>query len=225
MSRPVQSAFSFFRSGMRVNYSVRSSFAAFSRRTMASTASHASHGNYGSDTPWMIGSALVFGPAMLYLLSPSAHKTSHAHEAEHGHSAHRSDASHHAEPHPAAETPTMKDDEGTEVSGEEIKQSMEQAFVRLFSYRLGHVFIYDMKDADSPKDAQEHEEAIAKGEETSAESSETVSQESANSALSEADSTPSEEEKKEVALEVAQPESPANTEASEASQEAARNIK
>ncbi|KAG1890005.1 hypothetical protein F4604DRAFT_1707994 [Suillus subluteus] len=207
MSRPVQSAFSFLRSGMRVNYSVRSSFAAYSRRTMASTASHASHGNYGSDTPWMIGSALLFGPAMLYLLSPSARKTSHAHEAEHGHSAQRSfltgvtcvhGALHSmSEPHPAAETPAMKDDEGTE-------QSMEQAF-----------------DTDSPKDAQEHEEAVAKGEETSEESSETVSQESVDSAPSEADSTPSEEEKQEVALEVAQPESPANTEASEASQEAA----
>jgi cytoskeletal protein RodZ len=114
----------------------------------------------------------------------------------------------------------MKDDEGTEVSGEEIKQSMEQAFVRLFSYRLGHVFTYDMKDADSPKDAQEHEEAVAKGEETSAESSETDSQESTDSAPSEADSAPS-EEKQEVASKVDQPESPANTEASEASQEAA----
>jgi len=53
----------------------------------------------------------------------------------------------------------MKDDEGTEVSGEEIKQSMEQAF-----------------DTDSPKDAQEHEEAVAKDEETSVALSETVSQ-------------------------------------------------
>ncbi|KAG2122875.1 hypothetical protein BD769DRAFT_1473247 [Suillus cothurnatus] len=202
MSRPVQRAFSSLRSGLRVNYSVRSSFTGFSRRTMASAAPHASHGNYGSDTPWMFGSALIFGPAILYLLSPSARKTSHAHGAEHSHSAHRSDASHHVEP-PAAETPAMKDDEGTEVSGEEIKQSMEQAF-----------------DADSPKDAQEHEEAVAKGEETSAESSETDSQESTDSAPSEADSAPS-EEKQEVASKVDQPESPANTEASEASQEAA----
>lgn len=169
---------------------------------MASAVPHASHGNYGSDTPWMVGSALVFGPAVLYLLSPSARKTSHAHEAEHSHSAHSSDASNHVEPHPAAETPTMKDDEGTEVSGEEIRQSMEQAF-----------------NADSPKDAQEHEEAVAKGEETSAESSETVSQD-ANSAPSEADSAPSEEEKQEVALKVAQPEPPANNESSEAGQEA-----
>lgn len=115
----------------------------------------------------------------------------------------------------------MKDDEGTEVSGEEIKQSMEQAFVRLFSYRLAHVFIYDMKDTDSPKDAQEHEEAVAKDEETSVALSETVSQESADSAPSEADSAPSKEEEPEVALEVAQPQSPANTEASESSQEAA----
>lgn len=184
-----------------MNHSVRSSFATFSRRTMASAAPHASHGNYGSDTPWMVGSALVFGPAVLYLLSPSARKTSHAHEAEHSQSAHRGDTSHHVEPHTAA-TPTMKDDEGTEVSGEEIKQSMEQAFV-----------------ADSPKDAQEHEEAVAKGEETSAESSETVSQD-ANSSPSEADSAPSEEEKQEVALKVAQPEPPANIDSSEAGQEA-----
>ncbi|KAG1802003.1 uncharacterized protein HD556DRAFT_1533523 [Suillus plorans] len=204
MSRPVQHAFSFLRSGMRANHNVRSSFAAFSRRTMASAGPHASHGNYGSDTPWMIGSALVFGPAVLYLLSPSSRKTSHAHESEHSHNAHRSDSSdffngsYHVEPQPSA----MKDDEGTEVSGEEIKQSMEQAF-----------------DADSPKDAQEHEEAVAKDEEVA--SSETVSQESADSAPSEADSAPSKEEEPEVALEVAQPQSPANTEASEPSQEAA----
>ncbi|KAG2127478.1 hypothetical protein DEU56DRAFT_528496 [Suillus clintonianus] len=206
MSRPVQRAFPFLRSGMRANQSVRSPCAAFSRRTMASSAPHASHGNYGSDTPWMIGSALVFGPVMLYLLSPSARKTSHAHESEHSHSAHRSDAaSHHAEPQPA-ETPAMTDDEGTEVSGEEIKKSMEQAF-----------------DTDSPKDAQEHEEVIAKEEETSAESSEIVSQESGDSAPSEAVSAPSEEEKQEVAPEVAQPESSdessATTEASERSNE------
>lgn len=161
---------------------------------MASAAPHASHSNYGSDTPWIIGSALVFGPMMLYLVSPSARKTTHAHESQHSHSAHRSDASHHVEPQLAAETPAMKDDEGTEVSGEEIKQSMEQAF-----------------DADSPKDAREHEEAVAKGEETSIESNETVSQESANPAPSEVDSAPS-EGKQEVTLEVAQPESPANTE-------------
>lgn len=162
---------------------------------MASAAPHASHSNYGSDTPWMIGSALIFGPTMLYLVSPSARKTTHAHESQHSHSVHRSDASHHDEPQPAVETPAMKDDEGTEVSGEEIKQSMEQAF-----------------NADSPKDAQEHEEAVAKGEEASVESNEPVSQESANSAPSEADLAAS-EGKQEV--EVVQPESPANTEASQ----------
>ncbi|KAG2749203.1 hypothetical protein P692DRAFT_20731796 [Suillus brevipes Sb2] len=187
MPRPVQRVFSFLRSGMSANHSVRSSFAAFSRRTMASAAPHASHSNYGSDTPWMIGSALIFGPTMLYLVSPSARKTTHAHESQHSHS--------HDEPQPAAETPAMKDDEGTEVSGEEIKQSMEQAF-----------------NADSPKDAQEHEEAVAKGEEASVESSETVSQDSVNPAPSEADLAAS-EGKQEV--EVAQPESPANTEASQ----------
>ncbi|KAG2154483.1 uncharacterized protein EDB93DRAFT_1132660 [Suillus bovinus] len=200
MSRPVQRAFSILRSGMRANHSVRSSFTTSSRRTMASAVPHASHGNYGSDTPWMIGSALIFGPVVLYLLSPSARKTSHAHESEHGHNAHRSDASHHVEP----QSPAMTDDEGTEVSGEEIKQSMEQAF-----------------DTDSPKDAQEHEEAVAKSEETSVASSETVSQESADAAPSEVDSAPSEEEKQEVApeVEVAQPQSLQNTIASEAAEE------
>jgi hypothetical protein len=54
MPRPVQRVFSFLRSGMSANHSVRSSFAAFSRRTMASAAPHASHSNYGSDTPWMV---------------------------------------------------------------------------------------------------------------------------------------------------------------------------
>jgi hypothetical protein len=44
------------------------------------------------------------------------------------------------EPQPAAETPAVKDDEGTEVSGEEIKTSMEKAFVRGFFYRFSHVF-------------------------------------------------------------------------------------
>ncbi|KAG1751326.1 uncharacterized protein EDB91DRAFT_600556 [Suillus paluster] len=196
-------ALHFFRSATRASRSVRSSCAAFSRRTMASTAPHAPHGEYGSDTPWMIGSALAFGPVMLYLLSPSARKTDHAHASEHSHSAHRSDASHHAEPQTVPETPALKDDEGTEVSGEEIKKSMEQAF-----------------DVDSPKDAQEHEEAVAEGEQTSAESDDAVSQETADSSTSEADLAPSEEETREVAPEGAQPESPATTDAGEASQEA-----
>ena len=34
----------------------------------------------------------------------------------------------------------MKDDEGTEVSGEEIKDSMEKAFVRHLFYRSNGVF-------------------------------------------------------------------------------------
>ncbi|OJA09996.1 hypothetical protein AZE42_03819 [Rhizopogon vesiculosus] len=196
MSRPVQRAFSFLRSASRANQGVRSSCAAFSRRTMASSAPHASHGSQGSDTVWMIGSALVFGPAFLYLLSPSARKTGDSHASEHSHGAHRSDASHHAEPQPA-----VKDDEGAEVSGDEIKDSMDKAF-----------------DADSPKDAQEHEEVVAKGEETSAESSEAVPQESADSATSETESAPSEEKSE---PEVTQPESPATTDAGEATQEAA----
>ncbi|KIJ17662.1 hypothetical protein PAXINDRAFT_167659 [Paxillus involutus ATCC 200175] len=98
-----------------------------------------------SDTPWMIGSALVFGSLFLYLVSPSARKSSHA---GHGHEDHHQ----HEESQPAQETPSMTDDEGTEVSGAEVKESIEKGF-----------------EVDSPKDAQAHEEAVAKAEITSAE--------------------------------------------------------
>ncbi|KAJ2916993.1 hypothetical protein MD484_g3412, partial [Candolleomyces efflorescens] len=45
---------------------------AVGRRTMASSAEHGAAKK--SDTPWIIGSAIVFGPAFLYLVSPSARK-------------------------------------------------------------------------------------------------------------------------------------------------------
>jgi len=114
-----------------------------------SSESHAGHGSEKSDTPWMIGSALVFGSLFLYLVSPSARKSSHA---GHGHEDHHEKHSQHEESQPAQETPSMTDDEGTEVSGAEVKESIEKGF-----------------EVDSPKDAQAHEEAVAKAEITSAE--------------------------------------------------------
>ncbi|KDQ62622.1 hypothetical protein JAAARDRAFT_66314 [Jaapia argillacea MUCL 33604] len=48
------------------------------KRRMAST-SHAPKPD--SDTPWIIGSALVFGPAILYLLFPSGKDKAHEHGA------------------------------------------------------------------------------------------------------------------------------------------------
>ncbi|KAF9497720.1 hypothetical protein BDN71DRAFT_1504701 [Pleurotus eryngii] len=56
-----------------------------------------------SDMPWVIGSLVTFGPAFLYLISPSARKTAP------GHAAHAHDS--HAEPKKV----TMKDDEGQEA--------------------------------------------------------------------------------------------------------------
>ncbi|KDQ25853.1 hypothetical protein PLEOSDRAFT_1113601 [Pleurotus ostreatus PC15] len=56
-----------------------------------------------SDMPWVIGSLVTFGPAFLYLVSPSARKTAP------GHAAHAHDS--HAEPKKV----TMKDDEGQEA--------------------------------------------------------------------------------------------------------------
>jgi len=83
--------------------------------------SASSHGSSAtsSDKPWIIGSALVFGPLLLYLLSPSASKKSaeHAghHDEEHG-SAHAPNHESTIEAAPST-LPTevkMTDDEGKE---------------------------------------------------------------------------------------------------------------
>ncbi|KAJ2934455.1 hypothetical protein H1R20_g2601, partial [Candolleomyces eurysporus] len=86
---------------------------AMGRRTMASSAEGAA--SKKSDTPWIVGSALVFGPAFLYLVSPSARKSAPAHHDKH-------DSKHSSTPEPAkeeaaapAEKVTMKDDEGKEA--------------------------------------------------------------------------------------------------------------
>ncbi|KAH7927780.1 hypothetical protein BV22DRAFT_249174 [Leucogyrophana mollusca] len=136
MSRAAQRVLPVLRSSLRTSQRT-STRAAFSRRTMSSGAPHSSG---GSDTPWMVGSALVFGPALLYLLSPSSRKPAHAHIEKHD--AHRNDAN--VKEPEAEEAPAMTDDEGTEASGAEIKESTDRAF-----------------STDSPKDAQAAEEKEA----------------------------------------------------------------
>ncbi|KAG8214500.1 hypothetical protein J3R82DRAFT_9556 [Butyriboletus roseoflavus] len=136
---------------VNLNAAARSSRATLTRRMMSSE-SHASHdGSTPSETPWIIGSALVFGPLFLYLVSPSARKGSHG---NHGHKSnpdeHGDKHAQHVESH--QDVTPIADDEGTEVSGQEVKESMEKAF-----------------ETDSPKDGQEREAVVAKLETTTAE--------------------------------------------------------
>ncbi|KAJ8468501.1 hypothetical protein ONZ51_g9604 [Trametes cubensis] len=117
-------------------------------RRFASTSS--GHGaKQSSDTPWMIGSALVFGPIAAYLLtSQGKDKGKHAADAHHGKAAKAHAPSEELEPakdeqpaeqseqEPASESsdgklhgaPAMTDSEGTTASAEEINASMKQAF-------------------------------------------------------------------------------------------------
>ncbi|KAH7906720.1 hypothetical protein BJ138DRAFT_1104915 [Hygrophoropsis aurantiaca] len=136
MSRSAQRAFPAVRPSLG-RCSWTSARAALNRRMMSSGGHSGSHSSGGSDTPWMVGSALVFGPALLYLLSPSSRNASHHHE--------KHTEEHHSEVKAEEEEtkePPMADDEGTEVSGSEVKESMDQAF-----------------NTDSPKDAQVAEES------------------------------------------------------------------
>jgi len=143
-----------FSSSLRSSTRVNLSRARLTRRMMSSE-SHASHGVASSDRPWIIGSALVFGPLFLYLVSPSARKSSHGH-TDHGHKSHRDEHGdkhvQHVDSHREEEVKPIADDEGTEVSGQEVQESIEKAF-----------------QADSPKDAQEREEVVTKAETTTVE--------------------------------------------------------
>lgn len=134
MVRPSQRLFPFLRSGLRTNLVAHAPpHAVLARRTMSS---HAGHSAGGDEKYWRIGAILVFGPALFYLLSPAARNTKHKHTAEH---------EQHAEAVTAvAQEPPMTDDEGTAVSSEEVKGSVERALTE-----------------DSPKSAQEHEEGVA----------------------------------------------------------------
>ncbi|PPQ85169.1 hypothetical protein CVT25_004176 [Psilocybe cyanescens] len=94
----------------RAQTTVSSSAARVSRRAMSST----SGGAKSSDTPWIIGASLVFGPAFLYLVSPSARKNQHGIHNDHKEYPtlkHNADAPKHDEP-----VELMKDDEGTEAN-------------------------------------------------------------------------------------------------------------
>ncbi|KIK69716.1 hypothetical protein GYMLUDRAFT_79809 [Collybiopsis luxurians FD-317 M1] len=71
-----------------------------------------------SDLPWMIGSAVVFGPAFLYLLSPASRKSA-PHDSHHE----KHDKSH-ADDSKAQEPIKMKDDEGTEAN---VTESVHKA--------------------------------------------------------------------------------------------------
>ncbi|TCD61209.1 hypothetical protein EIP91_008777 [Steccherinum ochraceum] len=99
------------------------------RRPMSSS----THGAQTSDRPWIIGSALIFGPAAVYLLSPPAKAKAH-------------DAQQHSLPKkvtppsthiPATPDVPVTDDEGTEVPATEVQSSVQAAV-----------------EEDSPKDAQ-----------------------------------------------------------------------
>ncbi|GBE83044.1 hypothetical protein BKA93DRAFT_822505 [Sparassis latifolia] len=98
-----------------------------SRRLMST----AQHSEPGSDKPWIIGSALFFGPLALWLLIPTVKKaddSSHGHNPSHGHV-------------PSKTLVPVKDDEGTEVAAAEVQTTMQDAF-----------------NTDSPKDAEVAEE-------------------------------------------------------------------
>ncbi|KAI0693213.1 hypothetical protein BC835DRAFT_1089329 [Cytidiella melzeri] len=113
------------------------------RRAMSSS----SHGTQGSDRIWIIGSALIFGPAAAYLLSPSAQ--SKAHDAQQ-HSLPKHKASEpenapvpatpppqeHAPAEPSPEPSVITDDEGNTASSDEVADSINKSV-----------------DNDSPKDA------------------------------------------------------------------------
>ncbi|KAF8133675.1 hypothetical protein EV363DRAFT_1214113 [Boletus edulis] len=158
-----------------LNTATRAPRAALTRRMMSSE-SHAGHGSTSSDKPWIIGSALVFGPLFLYFVSPSARKGSHGH-ADHGHDIHSHDhedkQAQQIESHREEDVKPMADDEGTEISGQEVKESMEKAF-----------------EFDSPKDAQEREEVVAKAEMTTVEKSTAEAEDQADSST---DATPESE--------------------------------
>ncbi|KAK7028131.1 hypothetical protein VNI00_014946 [Paramarasmius palmivorus] len=111
-SRAARQFFSSLRSSARPAFRAQHA----GRRGMSSTAHEVKK---GSDMPWIIGSAVVFGPAFLYLVSPGSRKT--APHKPHGKHDHHESQSHAPLP--------MKDDEGTEadVSGSVAKAVAEDA--------------------------------------------------------------------------------------------------
>ncbi|OBZ68656.1 hypothetical protein A0H81_11194 [Grifola frondosa] len=100
------------------------------------------HAQETSDRPWIIGSALVFGPVFLYLLTPSAKKTEVKAAQKHGRPSAKPQVTYVPDdegnefpasesvdpPQPSSGSQALTDSEGTTVSSEEIKDSMKQAF-------------------------------------------------------------------------------------------------
>ncbi|KAI0004558.1 hypothetical protein BJV74DRAFT_808124 [Russula compacta] len=98
-----------------------------------------------SDTPWIIGSALVFVPTVVYLFSPSARSKPHQAHSATGHGNPHAPAENTPTPAPLPVEPTKNEDtiadaEGTEVPAEEVKASIVQAVTQ-----------------DSPKEAAQAE--------------------------------------------------------------------
>ncbi|KAF9242612.1 hypothetical protein BU15DRAFT_72722 [Melanogaster broomeanus] len=153
----------FLRSTIRAKAVTRTaSRTAFGRRMISTSDPHSWH-KTGSDSPWIIGSALVFGPAylqFLYLISPSARKSPHGH-ASHEHKSHHDE---HADavPEPVQETPSMTDDEGAKVSGEDIKESPQNS-----------------SEADPPKTLKNTELASSQPESSTEDKTDNVPEEAA----------------------------------------------
>ncbi|KAI0338867.1 hypothetical protein BDW22DRAFT_1432086 [Trametopsis cervina] len=147
--------------------------------------SSSSSASQGSDKAWIIGSALVFGPAALYLVSPSSQSQAHAaqqHSLPKTKESHPEDAPVPTTPPPqetaepeSSEPSALKDDEGTEVSSKDVTDSINKAV-----------------DDDSPKDAYAAEAGEQK-EATPAPSSEA----SGDKAISEKTEAPGKHEQKE----------------------------
>ncbi|KAF4617507.1 hypothetical protein D9613_005753 [Agrocybe pediades] len=154
----------------------RTAFQAATRRTAATPAttmrvskramSASSHAGAKtkSDTPWLVASALVFGPAFLYLVSPSARKKEHLpHNDKHDFPNLQTKTSSTPESK-SAPVELMKDSEGTEAN---VASSIELA-----------------QTTDSPNEQQSPEKAAEIREDAEAEgaSSEASSQDNAGPA-------------------------------------------
>ncbi|KAJ3876682.1 hypothetical protein F5051DRAFT_410845 [Lentinula edodes] len=83
-----------------------------SRRAMSSSTVEAA--KKSSDMPWIIGSAILFGPAFLYLVSPASRKSAPHHDS---HGKHEKKTQEH-------EAVQAKDDEGTEA---DVSESLQKA--------------------------------------------------------------------------------------------------
>ncbi|KII90838.1 hypothetical protein PLICRDRAFT_39440 [Plicaturopsis crispa FD-325 SS-3] len=97
-----------------------------SRRSLSTAAPHPAP-SVGSDTPWIVGSAVVFGPIGAYVWYLKAGGGgSHGHDGGHGHDSGHAHAESHAESHTQAATP-VADDEGTEAPVAEVQASVDDA--------------------------------------------------------------------------------------------------